>query len=294
MLKSLRSIAFLAFILSLCFAAIPASAQLGNSGSVVGVVKDESGGVVAGAKVEVANPVSGFKRELVTDSDGNFRLTNVPFNPYHMNVIMAGFEQYSQDVDVRSTVPTTLQITLKVGKSATSITVEAGGGDLVETESTFHTDVDQKIIDRLPLESASSSLTSLVTLVSPGVAADSNGNMHGLGDHRPNQQSVFEPTVPGCSAVDRSNLWSAAGGVRRQDQSGDQSYDKVGPGCDNTDGQRDGLLRKFWHQQSGIQSRLWRREMGQFYRGERIAERPIPGRAGVLGVPRQGKRGKYF
>src|SRR5712671_1093092 len=190
MLKSLRSIAFLAFILSLCFAAIPASAQLGNSGSVVGVVKDESGGVVAGAKVEVANPVSGFKRELVTDSDGNFRLTNVPFNPYHMNVTVAGFEQYSQDVDVRSTVPTTLQITLKVGESATSITVEASGGDLVETESTFHTDVDQKIIDRLPLESASSSLTSLVTLVSPGVAADSNGNMHGLGDHAETSFSV--------------------------------------------------------------------------------------------------------
>src|SRR5216683_1960642 len=190
MLKSLRSIAFLAFILSLCFGAIPVSAQLGNSGSLVGVVKDESGGVVAGAKVEVANPVSGFKRELVTDSDGNFRLTNVPFNPYHMNVIMAGFEQYSQDLDVRSTVPTTLQITLKVGESATSITVEAGGGDLLETESTFHTDVDQKIIDRLPLESASSSLTSLVTLVSPGVAADSNGNMHGLGDHAQNSFSI--------------------------------------------------------------------------------------------------------
>src|SRR5258707_8698237 len=71
-----------------------------------------------------------------------------------------------------------------------SVTVEANGGDLVEAESTFHTDVDQKIIDRLPLESASSSLTSLVTLVSPGVAADSNGNMHGLGDHAENSFSI--------------------------------------------------------------------------------------------------------
>src|SRR5258707_9481413 len=71
-----------------------------------------------------------------------------------------------------------------------SVTVEANGGDLVEAESTFHTDVDQKISDRLPLESASSSLTSLVTLVSPGVAADSNGNMHGLGDHAQNSFSV--------------------------------------------------------------------------------------------------------
>ena len=50
--------------------------------------------------------------------------------------------------------------------------------------------MDQKIIDRLPLESASSSLTSLVTLVSPGVAADSNGNMHGLGDHAQTSFSV--------------------------------------------------------------------------------------------------------
>jgi hypothetical protein len=57
-------------------------------------------------------------------------------------------------------------------------------------KSTFHTDVDQGIIDRLPLESASSSVTSLVTLVSPGVAADSNGNMHGLGDHAQNSFSV--------------------------------------------------------------------------------------------------------
>ena len=93
-------------------------------------------------------------------------------------------------MDVRSTVPTTLQINVKVGTAVTSITVEASGGDLVETESTFHTDVDQKIIDRLPLESASSSLTSLVTLVSPGVAADSNGNMHGLGDHAETSFSV--------------------------------------------------------------------------------------------------------
>jgi len=191
MLKSLRSIAFLAFILGLCFAAIPASAQLGNSGSIEGIVKDESGGVVSGAKVEIANPVSGFRREMTTGSDGSFRFANVPFNPYHLVVSVAGFSSYTQDVDVRSTVPTTVQAGLKVSSAATtSITVEANGGDLVETESTFHTDVDQKIIDRLPLESASSSLTSLVTLVSPGVAADSNGNMHGLGDHAQNSFSI--------------------------------------------------------------------------------------------------------
>src|SRR6201997_3512526 len=190
MLKSLRSIAGLIFAMSLCFATIPARAQLGNSGSIEGVVKDASGGAIAGAKVEISNPVGGFTREMTTGSDGSFRISNVPFNPYHLVVTATGFSSYTQDVDVRSTVPTTLQIGLKVGEASTSITVEANGADLVENESTFHTDVDQKIIDRLPIESASSSLTSLVTLVSPGVAADSNGNMHGLGDHAQNSFSV--------------------------------------------------------------------------------------------------------
>jgi hypothetical protein len=45
-------------------------------------------------------------------------------------------------------------------------------------------------MDRLPLESQSSSVSSLVTLATPGVVADSNGLFHGLGDHAENSFSV--------------------------------------------------------------------------------------------------------
>jgi hypothetical protein len=190
MMKTLSICAVFVLGFALLLAAGPAKAQLGNSGSIEGVVKDISGGVIAGAKVEISYPVSGYQRESLTASDGSFRFTNVPFNTYHFVVTSPGFESYTQDVDVRSTVPTPVQVNLKIGTAATSITVEANGADLVETESTFHTDVDRGLFDRLPLESASSSLTSLVTLVSPGVAADSNGNMHGLGDHAQNSFSV--------------------------------------------------------------------------------------------------------
>jgi hypothetical protein len=191
MLDRFRSIGFLILSLGLLLFAVPARGQLGNSGSIEGVIKDQSGASVPGAKVEITNPVSHFQRETTTDTDGYFRFTNVPFNPYHLVVTASGFGSISQDVDVRSTVPVHLPIALKVGSAAsTTVTVEANGGDLVENESTFHTDVDQGLIDRLPLESESSSVTSLVTLVSPGVAADSNGNMHGLGDHAQNSFSV--------------------------------------------------------------------------------------------------------
>ena len=68
--------------------------------------------------------------------------------------------------------------------------MEGGGGDLIETSPTFHTDVDRNLFDKVPLESSSSSVSSLVTLVTPGIAADSNGLFHGMGDHAENSFSV--------------------------------------------------------------------------------------------------------
>jgi hypothetical protein len=186
-----------------------ASAQLGNSGSIEGVVKDQSGASVPGAKVEITNPVSSFHREATTDTGGSFRFTNVPFNTYHLVVSASGFGSLAQDVDVRSTVPMNVPIALKVGSASTSITVEAT--DLVENESTFHTDVDQGIIARLPVESQSSSFTSIATLVSPGVAADSNGLMHGLGDHAENSVSLDgQPMTDQFSKVFSNQLPSDA------------------------------------------------------------------------------------
>ena len=181
---------FVVLVTQLALLAFVASAQLGNSGSIEGVVKDPSGAAVTNATVEISYPVTGYKRTTTTSGDGSFRFTNVPFNPYHLTVTAEGFAIFSQDVDVRSTVPARADLSLKVGTAVTSVTVEANGGDLVEKDPTFHTDVDTSLTDRLPLESQSSSVSSLVTLVSPGVVADSNGLFHGLGDHAENSFSV--------------------------------------------------------------------------------------------------------
>ncbi|MGB6667644.1 MAG: TonB-dependent receptor, partial [Candidatus Acidiferrum sp.] len=188
MLKNLRKCSILALVL--VFSTVSGWAQGGNSGSIEGVVKDPSGSAVPNAKVEISHSVSGFHAEAVTGADGAFKFTNVPFNPYHLVVTADQFESFTEDVGVRSTVPVTLQIALKIVTSTTSVTVTENAGDLIETQSTFHTDVDRALFDTLPLESASSSVSSLVTLTSPGVAADSNGLFHGLGDHASNSFSV--------------------------------------------------------------------------------------------------------
>jgi len=177
-----------AFILLSCAGLLAQS--VGNSGSIDGTVVDTTGAVVPNAKVEIRNPVSAFDRSTATDTTGKFQFTNIPFNPYHLTVTAEGFAVFVQDVEPRSSVPVSVSIKLQVSGSTTQVTVEAEGGDLIENDSTFHTDVPKELYDKFPLESRSSPVSSLVTLATPGISADSNGLFHGLGDHAENSFSV--------------------------------------------------------------------------------------------------------
>ena len=191
--KSLHAALIVVFCLVL---GLYASAQsVGNFGSISGSVVDPTGAVVANATVEIRNPVSGFDRSTATDASGKFAFTNIPFNNYHLTVTAAGFAAAAQDVEPRSAVPVGVAVKLQVAGSITAVTVEAEGGDLIENDPTFHTDVDKNLFDKLPLESASSSLSSLVTLSTPGIAADSNGLFHGLGDHAENSFVVDDQPI---------------------------------------------------------------------------------------------------
>jgi hypothetical protein len=192
MLASFRKspAAALVVLFLLAFASNALAQSGGNSTSVTGTVMDPSGAVVPGAIVRIQNPVSQFDRIVTTDNAGKFSIPNVPFNNYHLTVNGTGFSPYVQDINVRSTVPVNVPIQLAVEAASTNVTVEASAEDLLEKTPTFHTDVDRELIEKLPLESQSSSVSSLVTLATPGVAADSNGLFHGMGDHAENSFSV--------------------------------------------------------------------------------------------------------
>src|SRR5271156_1356942 len=183
--RSIFSFLFV-FAFSAMFSTLQAQS---NSGSMSGAVTDPSAAVVPGATVTIENPVSGYLRTTQTDSSGRYQFSNLPFNPYHLSAKATGFGAVAQDVDVRSAIPLSVPISLQVSGASTTVTVESGA-DLLENDPTFHTDVDRGLFQKLPLESQSSSLSSLVTLASPGVAADSNGLFHGLGDHASNSFSV--------------------------------------------------------------------------------------------------------
>jgi len=176
-------------IIALFLAALGAYGQSGNAGTVRGTLTDPSGAVVPNVVIHLVNDVSGFGQTVTTDGAGHFVFSNVPFNPYRISASARGFAPLNQNVEIRSAVGTNLKLTLQVAGGSATVTVEAAG-DLVEDDPTFHTDVDRDLFIKVPLESQSSTLSSLVTLSTPGVAADSNGLFHGLGDHASNSFSI--------------------------------------------------------------------------------------------------------
>jgi hypothetical protein len=174
------------FILLLFVALLGTSARaqsLGNAGTIEGTVTDQTGASVPDAKVTIKNGVSGYSQSATSGMDGTFRLTNIPPNPYHMEVTAAGFNASEQDVSVRNAIPLQVKAKLAVAGGQTSVTVEAAGADILENDPSAHIDVDRSLILKLPSGSPGSGLSQAITYSTGGVAQDGNGLFHPLGDH---------------------------------------------------------------------------------------------------------------
>ncbi len=167
---------------------------LGGAGTVQGTVKDPTGGVMLAVEVRISNPVSGFARTTMTDAAGKYLFGNLSPNPYHITVQAQGFQTLERDVDVRTAVPITVDLNLALAGATEHVQVTGHAEDLIERDPSAHTDIDQSLISKLPLES-SSGLNQVITLASPGVVADSNGFFHPVGDHAQTQFSIDNQPV---------------------------------------------------------------------------------------------------
>lgn len=178
----MKSLACLIFAGS-CLLGSCLSAQSISSGTIDGVVKDPSGAVVPGAKVEIHNAVTDYRQSTSSDGQGAFRFTNIPLNPYHLSVTSTGFATFGQDVNVRSTIPVTVPVTLAVAGAKETVNVEAAGADILENEPTAHVDVDRMQLSKVISSDPGGGLSQAITYSTGGVAADGNGLFHPLGDH---------------------------------------------------------------------------------------------------------------
>jgi len=162
-------------------------AQAARSTSICGTVRDQSGAVVAGAAADLRSGEAHFDRK--TDSAGGFCFLELEAGQYELTLQAHGFQRNQQKIRVRAGESIQLSISLQLETMAQEITVAAGAADL-NSLNVAQTQVGSGLIHNLPSESTNAALSSILTLATPGVAADSNGVFHPLGEHAETSFSV--------------------------------------------------------------------------------------------------------
>ncbi len=156
------------------------SAQSGATAALSGAIADSSGALVPGASVTLTFAQSGAERKVMTGPEGAFTFLQLSAGEYQMTVDAAGFRSIAQRV-IYEGAPIHLNLVLSAAATHTEVIVTATNADPTDPA---HVNITPEQIDRMPTESVSSPLSSLVTMTTPGAAADSNGSFHPLGDHR--------------------------------------------------------------------------------------------------------------
>lgn len=179
-------------VLSLPAASAPQAA--GNGGTLQGTITDPSNASVPNAKVTLSNGVTGFTQSVMTGTDGTFRIVNVPPNNYQLTVSAPGFQDHTQTIDIRTSVPVQLSIPLSLPNQTETVTVSAAP-ETLENVAADHTDVSQQMIADLPVSQTGQGLSDAITVSTAAVVADSNGFFHPQGDHGETSYIVDGQTI---------------------------------------------------------------------------------------------------
>ncbi|PYS74475.1 MAG: TonB-dependent receptor [Acidobacteria bacterium] len=129
----LRALTAFVFAVS-CVIAAHGQATTGN---IRAVVTDQNGAVVAGAKVTLTRQTTGGTQTAETNTSGQFEFNNLqPGDDYSVSVEAANFKNLSlTNIKVSVNQTTDLPVQLVPGLVTESVTVTAGGVELVDTTS---------------------------------------------------------------------------------------------------------------------------------------------------------------
>ena len=176
-------------------------------GSVQGSVKDPTGALVPGAKVVITQPLTHYEQSAQTDTQGSFKLVNVPFNTYKVRVEATGFQPFEQSIDLETTIPLTLDLSLSLEEATAAVTVSTDNGAMLETDRTSSdTDLSQTILER-PLGAAPSRAIESMVASTPGFVTDDNGRMHPRGSESQVQYVIDGvPVTDNMSAIFSTSL----------------------------------------------------------------------------------------
>jgi hypothetical protein len=134
----------------MCVVFVPATASAQSA--IAGIVKDTSGAILPGVTVEVSSPSLIEKtRSGVTDGTGQFKIAGLRPGVYSATFTLAGFNTVRREgIELTSDFTASINVDLKVGSVAETITV-TGESPVVDVQNiTTRTVMTREVLDVIP------------------------------------------------------------------------------------------------------------------------------------------------
>jgi hypothetical protein len=121
-------------------------------GSITGAVKDTSGAVLPGVTVEIESPaLIEQRRSAVTDTNGNYRIVDLPPGTYSVTFTLTGFKTVRREgIIIQGVFNATVSSELAVGSLEETIIVTGGTPTVDVSNNTAQFVVDRDILDSIP------------------------------------------------------------------------------------------------------------------------------------------------
>ena len=120
--------------------------------SVRGTITDPSGAMVPAAEVILNDSATGFEISHTTDASGAYSFLQIPPGRYIIRVRKAGFAEQPKEVELLVSQPATINFSLSVQKSETTVEVNSEAPTINITDATIGNAADNATIQALPME----------------------------------------------------------------------------------------------------------------------------------------------
>jgi Carboxypeptidase regulatory-like domain/TonB dependent receptor-like, beta-barrel len=160
-------------VLLIGLATRPALGQTSANGAIRGYVRDATGAVLPKAAVTAVSPTAPTPFTVVSDSDGYYRLIELPPGEYDLTAELTSFAKYvRRGIVVRAGLNLAVEIDMVLGSQSDTITVKAETPMLESSSAVQAINIDGEFQRHLPLTSRRDWADSL--LLVPGVIATQN------------------------------------------------------------------------------------------------------------------------
>jgi Carboxypeptidase regulatory-like domain len=135
------------------------------TGTVTGIVTDQSGAVIPGANVVATNMDTGVNSSATSDSAGVYRIGFLPIGPYQVTVTAQGFGTQTVPVFQLEALQTaTFNVKLATGSVSTTVTVSEAAPILNTNDATLSSTFTANTIRNFPLNGLDFSALTLYVL----------------------------------------------------------------------------------------------------------------------------------